>query len=147
MPEKKRVSYEYEISKLAAAMHREMVDKLNGMVSKGHINISHFVILEFLNEKKTSNMSDLSNALKLTMSAATAIVDKMVGLRLVYRSRSSADRRVVDVTLTAKGKKTALKFAKYRLSMIKDIFAVLTEEDKKAYYKLLKKIYDGLRHR
>ena len=145
MTENKIYFYEEEISRVASAMHREMIDKLNAIIPDGRINISHFIILEFLKEKDSSNMSELSNALKLTMSAATAIIDKMVELKLVHRQHSKEDRRVVEVELTDKGKKTAIKFARHRLTMIKEVFSVLTEADKKIYLKLLKKIYDGLK--
>ena len=145
MTENKIYFYEEEISRLASAMHMEMVDKLNAMASDGNINISHLVILEFLKEKKSSNMSELSKTLKLTMSAATAIVDKMVELKLVLRHHSKEDRRVVEVEPTDKGKKTAVKFARHRLTMIKEVFSALTESDKKIYLRLLKKIYNGLK--
>jgi DNA-binding MarR family transcriptional regulator len=147
MPEKQIFFYEKQISGLISIMHREMVDKLNSMIPQKHINIPHLIILEYLKEKGISNMSELSKALKLTMGAATAIIDKMVALKLVRRNRTEKDRRVVEVLLTGKGKSTAIKFAEYRLSMIKDIFSVLTEVDKKAYLKLLEKICNGLRQR
>jgi DNA-binding MarR family transcriptional regulator len=147
MTEKQIFFYEKQISGLISIMHREMVDKLNSMIPQEHINISHLIILEYLKEKGISNMSDLSRALKLTMGAATVIIDKMVALKLARRNRAEKDRRVVEVVLTVKGESVAAKFAEYRLSMIKDIFSVLTEGDKKAYLKLLEKICNGLRQR
>jgi DNA-binding MarR family transcriptional regulator len=147
MTEKQIFFYEKQISDLISIMHREMVDKLNSMVPQKNIHISHLIILEYLKEKGVSNMSALSKALKLTMGAATTIIDKMVELKLVRRNRPEKDRRIVEVVLTGRGRNTAVKFSKYRLSMIKDIFSVLTENDKKAYLKLLKKICNGLRQK
>jgi DNA-binding MarR family transcriptional regulator len=147
MTEKQIFFYEKQISELISIMHREMVDKLSSMVPQKNIHISHLIILEYLKEKGVSNMSALSKALKLTMGAATAIIDKMVVLKLVKRNRTEKDRRVVEVALTSKGNNAAIKFGEYRLSMIKDMFSVLTEDNKKAYLELLKKICNGLRQR
>ncbi len=147
MTEKRIYFYEEEISKVASSMHRELVNKISSVIPDGGINISHIIILEFLKEKKSSNMSELSKTLKLTMGAATAIIDKMVELQLTKRHHSKTDRRVVEVELTDKGKAAAEKFIKHRLVVIKEVFSVLTESDKKIYLKLLTKIYDGLKYK
>ena len=147
MTENKGYFYEREISKLASAMHRELANKINSVIPDAGINISHLIIMEFLKEKKRSCMSELSNTLKLTMSAATAIIDKMVESKLAQRHHSKADRRVVEVELTNKGKTTAVKFARHRLAIIKEVFSVLTEADKKIYLKLLTKIYNFLKYK
>ena len=144
MTEKKIFFYEEEISMLASAMHRELANKISSGIPDGGVNISHIITLEFLKEKKSSNMSDLSKTLKLTMGAATAIIDKMVELKLAKRHHSKIDRRVVEVQLTDKGKAVAEKFIKHRLVIIKEVFSVLTEADKRIYLKLLTKIYNRL---
>ena len=145
MTEKRIYFYEEEISMLASAMHRELVNRISSVIPDTGINISHIIILEFLKEKKSSNMSELSKTLKLTMGAATVIIDKMVELKLTKRHHSKADRRVVEVELTDKGRAVAGKFVKHRLVIIKEVFSVLTEADKRIYLKLLTKIYNGLK--
>ncbi|TRZ51355.1 MAG: MarR family transcriptional regulator [Dehalococcoidia bacterium] len=145
MTEKRIYFYEEEISRLASVMHRELVNKINSVIPDGGINISHLIIMEFLKEKKSSNMSDLSKTLKLTMGAATVIIDKMVELKLTKRHHSKADRRVVEVELTDRGKAVAGKFVKQRLVIIKEVFSVLTEADKRIYLKLITQIYNGLK--
>jgi len=147
MTEKRIYFYEEEISKLTSSMHRELANKISSVIPDEGINISHIIILEFLKERKSSNMSELSKTLKLTMGAATAIIDRMVELQLTKRHHSKTDRRVVEVELTDKGKAVAEKFVKRRLVVIKEVFSVLTESDKKIYLKLLTKIYDGLKYK
>jgi len=137
--------YEKEISKLAGAMHREFADRLNSTLLYGRLAMSHLIILELLNKKRSSNMSELSKNLKLTMSALTSIIDKMSELKLVKRYHSENDRRIVLVTLTKNGKMLASKISRDRLAVVKDIFSVLSKKEKQIYLELIKKIYNGLK--
>jgi len=140
-------NYEAEISKTAGAIHRELTNKLNKIFSKGKLAMSHIIILELLYEKKHSTMTELAKSLNLTMSAATAIIDKMVEMKLVNRNRSEKDRRVVEVSLTKKGTTTTAKVLNNRLEMVKEMFFVLTESEKQQYLLLLRKVYSGIRER
>jgi len=133
--------YETEIAKIAGTIHRELSYRIDCICSGDRLTISHMVILELLAERESSNMSELSKTLNLTMPAATAIVDKMVELGLVKRDRPAEDRRVVDISLTKKGKDSAKKVIKSRHDVIKEIFSVMTEQEKKQYLMLLNKVY------
>ena len=140
-------NYEAEISKTAGAIHRELTNRLSKLFSKGKLTISHLIILELLYEKKLSTMTELAKSLNLTMSATTAIIDKMVKQRLVDRVRSDKDRRVVEVSLTKKGASTAVKVLNNRLDMIKEMFFILTKSEKQQYLRLLRKVYSGIKER
>ena len=137
--------YEKEILKLAGAMHSKFADRLNSISLDGKLTISHLIILELLNEKSSSNMSELSKNLKLTMSATTSIIDKMRELKLIKRHHSEDDRRIVLVTLTKNGKMLISKISRDRLAVMKEIFSVLSEKEKELYLELIKKIYNSLK--
>ncbi len=49
-------------------------------------------------------MSSLADAVCLSLSSATGLIDRLVGKKLVKRDRSSEDRRVVQVELTEQGR-------------------------------------------
>ena len=140
-------NYETEISKTAGAIHRELTNKLNKLFSKGNLTMSHIIVLELLYEKKHSTMTGLAKSLNLTMSATTAIIDKMVKQKLVGRARSEKDRRIVEVSLTKKGTTTATEVLNNRLEMVKEMFLVLTKSEKQQYLKLLRKVYSGITER
>ena len=140
-------NYETEISKTAGAIHRELTNKYNKIFAKGKLAMSHIIVLELIYEKKHSTMTELAKLLNLTMSATTAIIDKMVELKLVGRARSEKDRRIVEVSLTKKGTTTATKVLNNRLEMVKEMFFVLTELEKQQYLKLLRKVYSGIREK
>jgi len=144
MPKNRTFYYETEIAKIAGAIHRELSHRIDCICSGGRLTISHMVILELLVKRKSSNMSELSKSLNLTMPAATAIIDKMIELGLVKRDRPAEDRRIVDISLTKKGSDSAKKVIKSRHDIIKEVFSVMTEQEKKQYLLLLNKVYTGI---
>ena len=145
MDKTKKCYYEKEIAKFAAAMQTKFADKLNSIVLDGKLTVSHYIILNLLNDRKDSNMSELAKNLKLTMSATTSIIDKMVELKLVKRHHSEDDRRIVLITLTGNGKILVSKISKDRLVVIREILSVLSDKEKQLYLGLIKKIYSGLK--
>lgn len=61
-------------------------------------------ILALLDDQGPMKMSDVARQISVTMSNATAIVDKMVRLDLVQREADPNDRRVIRVVASEQGK-------------------------------------------
>ena len=137
--------YGTEIAKIVGVMHRKLTRYIYAVFVKGQLSLSHIIAMEFLDEKKKANMSELSGVLNLTMGASTSVIDKLAALKLAQRHHLAKDRRVVEVLLTRKGENLIKKVIKHRLDMINNVLSVLSEKDKEIYFGLLKKIYAGLR--
>lgn len=73
------------------------------------------------------------------MSDTSRIVDRLVVKALVKKIICPADKRMVDVTITTKGKKLLEKLDAFELKM-DEVAAGLTETDAKAMNKLLDKM-------
>lgn len=136
-----------EVSKTLPLIQREFVKRQMTIFSKGFLTVPQVVILDLLAERGPCKMSELAKTLDFTMSAVTAIVDKMLKLKLVKRERSSKDRRVVKVVMLNKGKETAGRLTEERRDIANNLFSALTKEEKGEYLKLLRKVYDNLRQR
>lgn len=136
-----------EVSKIMPLLLREVTRKQMRILSKGFLAIPHIITLDLLLEKGPCKMSELARTLGLTMSAVTAIVDKMIRLKLIKRERSSEDRRVVNVNILDKGAKTIRRVSEERRDAANSIFSPLTKEDRNEYLRLLRKVYDNLRQR
>ena len=128
-----------EISRIHPLIMREFARSQKNILSKGLLTIPQVIILDFLIEKGPAQMNQLARILNFTMSAVTVIVDKMVGLKLVKRERSSEDRRVVNVTILNKGKEVARQVRKAREDCANNLFSCLTQKDKTEYIGILKK--------
>lgn len=75
------------------------------LATLGNLNIQELNVLNCIGDHKLSIMSDIAKQLSLSLSSISVIVDKLVKLNLVYRTRSEDDRRVVYASLAPEGKK------------------------------------------
>lgn len=126
---------------------REVTKSQRSILTKGLVTIPQIVILDLLLEKSPCRMTELAKSLGFTRSAATAIVDKMIRLKLAKRERSSEDRRVVKVSILDKGEKTIRRINAERRDAANAIFSPLVKEERRQYLRLLRKIYLNLRQK
>jgi len=145
MSPKKRIDFGGEISKMQPIILREVSKKHMLTILGAGLTFPQITVLDFVKEKGACKMGDLAEALNMTMSAVTGIVDKMIKLKLVKRERSLKDRRIVRVTFLKKGLDTVKLMNKERRAAINSLFAIFTAEEKKVYLRLIKKMYNNLR--
>ncbi|MBI2933867.1 MAG: MarR family transcriptional regulator [Planctomycetes bacterium] len=82
----------------------------------------------------------------LGVSAATAsgLVDELVRAGLVHRERSSQDRREVDLTLRAKGRRMIARFALRRREKFRRLLSVVGRDDARRLASALATVDDVL---
>lgn len=74
-------------------------------------------------------MRELSEIQMLSHGATTGLVDRMINMDLLERTRSETDRRVVYVCLSQKGKETFKKFTDRREEALSPFLDKLEKED------------------
>jgi DNA-binding MarR family transcriptional regulator len=134
------------VSRLHTLILREMGRRKNSMMIKNAPPVSHILVIDILREHGMCTMGELAKSLNLTMSAATAIIDKMIEHNLVKRERSLEDRRVVRVGLLKIGTDLAKKIDKERMEAFVDMFADFSGAEKEEYSRLLKKVYENMKN-
>ncbi len=107
---------------------------------KDDITFSQFFLLELLACEHSLKMTDIAAAMNSSLPAATALVDKMVRAGLIQRTRNDQDRRVVNITLTGRGKKLIDEMLKQREKMIPEVFGKLTLKERNTYLHILSRI-------
>lgn len=85
-------------------------------------------------------MSDLSKSLMVTGGNVTGIADQLENEKLVVRVLDRNDRRAVRVKLTAAGVARFREMATQHEQWILELFAGLTEQEKRTMYALLHKL-------
>jgi MarR family transcriptional regulator, organic hydroperoxide resistance regulator len=65
-----------------------------------------YCLLELL-KSESLNMCELSDKLNLSISTVTRVIDNLVRDELILRNRDENDRRIVILSLSEKGRKTA----------------------------------------
>ena len=87
-------------------------------------------VIEAIGTDGAKNMSTVAKSLSVTTGTLTISVNSLVKKGFVDRVRSETDRRVVLVSLTAKGKKAFKQHQKFHEDMIDAVVAQLEEEEK-----------------
>ena len=71
------------------------------------VNFIQFVVLMHLRDKLAKTAAELCSNLRYDSGALTRVIDQLENNKFLKRVRSTDDRRVVELLLTAKGVKTA----------------------------------------
>lgn len=90
---------------------------------------SQFFVLQKINAKGRLTVSEVAEKLSVSLSAITALVDRLVQAGLVVRSRDDQDRRLVWLEATEKGKEILARCMEGRKQVAAKYFGQLTDED------------------
>lgn len=94
-------------------------------------------IIEAIGIEEPRRMSDIAKRLDVTMGTLTTNMNSLEDKGYIVRERSTADKRVVLVVLTAKGKKAFYHHRGFHRDMIKAIVKGLDEDEMKVMIKCL----------
>lgn len=85
-------------------------------------------------------MSAIADAICLSLSSCTGLIDRLVAKKLVRRDRSGDDRRVVEVELTDEGREAHKAAMQAPVAFARDLLKGLNEEEQQALVGLFSKI-------
>lgn len=85
--------------------------------------------LKILATASPMKVSDLARQMYLRPSTVVGILDRLEGKELVTRTRSTADRRAVDLHLTGKGQELAAKAPEVAQVMLVNGLTELSDEE------------------
>jgi DNA-binding MarR family transcriptional regulator len=96
--------------------------------------------LWFVGEHKSPSMQDVAKHFKIRAPSATFLIEELVKVGMLERKANAKDRRMVELRLTPKGKKTCKVLAEKRGKILTTIFGSLGESDRKQLNSILEKI-------
>lgn len=94
-------------------------------------------IIEAIGIEEPRRMSDIAKRLGVTMGTLTTNMNSLEDKGYIVRERSSADKRVVLVVLTPKGKRAFYHHRGFHQNMIKSVVKGLDEDEMKVMIKCL----------
>lgn len=117
-----------------------------GYTSKKELAItpSQGFVLRFVANNESANTKAIAQALHITSSAATQLIDGLVDKEYLIRKESPEDRRVMSLSLSEKAKKLFKEFKEQGLEKMTELFSVLTDDELDQYAALNKKISDSI---
>ena len=94
---------------------------------------------------KNLTMGELSGALSVPLSTATRIANWLVDNEFIQRSADSGDRRIVRVSLTAKGKGVHREIEDYAGQRLQEILSCLTPDEQTILFALIGRVASALK--
>lgn len=129
----------YEICLLHARSDRALRAKVAGLLESSKITMMEWLLLGVVagGSSKGMTMSEIAQSLHVTLPQVTALVNKLLPLKLIRQKSASNDRRSRLVTLTSKGELVLDENKKLLDAARKDIFGNASDDEVAAYIKLL----------
>jgi DNA-binding MarR family transcriptional regulator len=101
---------------------------------------SEFMMLKFISEDDAPKLSDISNKLHISNAATSQIIASLESKKLVKRTMSKEDRRIIYVSLTDKGIKTIMEAKKVMHQFMEGVVNNLGSEDSEDLIRILGKL-------
>ena len=108
------------------------------------ISMNDMHILDAIGDGEPKNMSSIAKIVGVTVGTLTIAMNNLVKKGYVTRTRSEADRRVVLIGLTDKGKNAYVRHQEFHLEMIKAMRQGLTDEQCLVLMQAIKNLKDHL---
>lgn len=108
------------------------------------VSVTEMHIMEKIGQAGSSRMTDIARALGVTLATLTVACDRMQKKDLIERTRAEKDRRVVMVSLTAKGQAAWQYHEKFHQDLIDAALADMSEDEQKALSHALEKLGEFL---
>ncbi|MBT5167877.1 MAG: MarR family transcriptional regulator [Opitutales bacterium] len=106
----------------------------------GFSSISDFAVLEYLKTKGAQPVNTIGQSMMLTSGSMTTAVDRAQKNGYVTREHDPEDGRVVNVTLTEKGRTAIDNAFEIHASNLERLFNVFDKEEKAEFVRLMRKI-------
>ena len=106
------------------------------------ISITEIHIIEKIGDMEPIRMSEVAKSIGVTLATLTVACDKLETKDLVCRTRDKNDRRVVNITLTDKGRAAYEYHKAFHERMIESIIETLTPEQTAILGKSLETLQD-----
>jgi MarR family transcriptional regulator for hemolysin len=94
------------------------------------LSVPQFRTLLFINRKKGASLSQVADAIGLTLPSMSALIDGLVKRNFVSRRTHTGDRRRMDLALTQRGEIILESARKATQQYLKDRLSSLSEEDR-----------------
>ncbi|WP_459480717.1 MarR family winged helix-turn-helix transcriptional regulator [Clostridium saccharoperbutylacetonicum] len=104
---------------------------------------SHGDILSALFEYSSLTMKDLAKKINKDKSTVTALVNKLLNLGYIERTRDIADSRIVYITLTEKGANLKGDFKEISDKLIERVYKDISKNEQEVLINILTKIYNN----
>ncbi len=137
-----------EINKMLVEIYDDIIHIEEYSIKQGEfsdLSITEIHTIEAVGLYGSKTMSEIAAKLEITMGTLTTAVDKLIRKGYLERSRSDSDRRIVNVSLTKRGKLAYRIHEKFHLDMVKAIMSDFNAEEEEVLLSALGKLNKHLK--
>jgi len=102
----------------------------------------HFEIMKLLEEAGILHVAEIGERLQIARSQMTHLIDKLVDLDIVERQTDTEDRRMIDITLSDKGKTILKEHDGHIRDATRETLSFLTDQELQDLSASLRKLRD-----
>lgn len=118
---------------------------INSKQSKGRLTMIQLRTVMYISQKGTVKPTDIAKQFAITPASVTSQIDNLVEEGWLERVYNQDDKRVIEVTLTERGKEELKKEIGTQQKSFSDIFDVLNQEEQKQLLELVRKVNKSIR--
>jgi DNA-binding MarR family transcriptional regulator len=137
-----------EINKMLVEVYDDVNHIEEYSIKKGafsDLSITEIHTIEAVGLYGSKTMSEVAAELEITMGTLTTAVDKLIKKNYMERSRSNTDRRIVNISLTKRGKLAYRIHEKFHLDMVEAVMNDFTAEEEEILLIALRKLNKHLK--
>jgi DNA-binding MarR family transcriptional regulator len=137
-----------DINRILVEIYDDIINIEEYSIKNGAFNdlsITEIHTIEAVGMYGSKTMSEIASKLDITMGTLTTAIDKLIKKGYVERSRSQVDRRIVNVSLSNKGKLAYRIHEKFHLDMVKAIMNDFNPEEEEILLVALDKLNKHLK--
>jgi len=108
------------------------------------IKFPHLEIMKVLREEGTLHVAEIGEKLQIAKAQMTHLIDKLVDLNLVERRMNSADRRTLNIALTARGRTLLDEHENFLVNTVRDYMSSLSDKELETFSSSLRNLRDTL---
>ena len=121
--------------------------EINNRLAKYDVKYSQWLILDCLTQAEVDNPSKVASQLGMERATVSRSLDILESRNLVSRTHNLTDRRVVEIQVTAQGKKIAQQGVQRLEQLVQQVTADLSNAQVNDTFALLEVIKDSLNHK
>ena len=120
----------------------------NNALRADNLTLSQLRCLEYIHEntKEKIPLKEIEAHFQISQPTLAGIIARLTQKGLVITEVSDINPRAKTVSITPEGKELFLKSDERREEMENILLASLSDEEKTAFYEMLKKVYNGLKN-
>lgn len=121
--------------------------EINNRLAKYDVKYSQWLILDCLTQAEIDNPSKVASQLGMERATVSRSLDILEARNLVSRTHNLTDRRVVEIQVTAQGKKIAQLGVQRLEQLIQEVTSDLTQSQMNDTFDLLQVMIENLNHK